>query len=167
MASTDPKVVDDLKAAFAGESQANRKYLAYAQKAEKENLPYAAKIFRAAAEAETIHAHSHFRLLAGIKSTAENLQDAIDGETYEFTKMYPDMLADAMAANDSAAVADFHMANEAEKIHAELFKKAAANPGQAAPKVFVCKVCGHVAEGAAPDVCPICGSKHQVYVEIA
>ncbi|MDR3154243.1 MAG: rubrerythrin family protein [Deltaproteobacteria bacterium] len=166
MPSTDPKVVDDLKAAFAGESQANRKYLAYAHKAEQEKLPYAAKIFRAAAEAETIHAHSHFRLLAGVKSTAENLQDAINGETYEFTKMYPEMLEDAKSAKDSAAISGFHMANEAEKIHAELFKKALANPGQAAPKVFVCKVCGHVAEGEAPELCPICGSKRQVYFEV-
>jgi rubrerythrin len=166
MASTDPKVIDDLKAAFAGESQANRKYLAYAHKAEQEKLPYAAKIFRAAAEAETIHAHSHYRLLGGIKTTAENLQDAINGETYEFEKMYPEMLADAKAANDSSAISGFHMANEAEKIHAELFKKALANPGQAAPKVFVCKVCGHVAEGEAPEVCPICGGKRQVYFEI-
>jgi rubrerythrin len=166
MPSENPKVVEDLKNAFAGESQANRKYLAYAQKAEQEKLPYAAKIFRAAAEAETIHAHSHLRLLGGIKSTAENLQDAIGGETYEFTKMYPEMLADAKAAGDKNAEHGFNLANEAEKIHAELFKKAAANPGQAAPKIFVCRVCGHVAEGEAPDVCPICGGKHQVYFEI-
>jgi rubrerythrin len=166
MPSKDPKVVEDLKSAFAGESQANRKYLAYAKKAEQDKLPYAAKIFRAAAEAETIHAHSHFRLLAGVKSTPENLQDAIDGETYEFTKMYPEMLEDAKAADDSAAISGFHMANEAEKIHAELFKKALANPGQTPPKIFVCKICGHVAEGEAPEVCPICGGKRQVYFEI-
>ncbi|MDR1038607.1 MAG: rubrerythrin family protein [Deltaproteobacteria bacterium] len=166
MPSSDPKVIEDLKTAFAGESQANRKYLAYARKAEQEKLPYAAKIFRAAAEAETIHAHSHFRLLGGVKSTAENIQDAIAGETYEFTKMYPEMLEDAKAVKDSAAISDFHMANEAEKVHAELFKKALANPGQAAPKIFVCKVCGHVAEGEAPEECPICGAKRQVYFEI-
>ncbi|MDR1312517.1 MAG: rubrerythrin family protein, partial [Deltaproteobacteria bacterium] len=96
----------------------------------------------------------------------ENIQDAIAGETYEYTKMYPEMLEDAKAAKDSAAVSDFHMANEAEKVHAELFKKALANPGQAAPKVFVCKVCGHVAESEAPEVCPICGAKRQAYFEI-
>ncbi|MDR2352693.1 MAG: rubrerythrin family protein [Deltaproteobacteria bacterium] len=166
MPSKDPKVVDDLKAAFSGESQANRKYLAYAQKAEQEKLPYAAKIFRAAAAAETIHAHSHLRLLGGIHSTEANLNDAINGETYEFTKMYPEMLEDAKAANDSAAISGFHMANEAEKVHAEFFKKALANPGQTPPKVFVCKVCGHVAEGQVPDVCPICGGKHTVYFEV-
>jgi rubrerythrin len=166
MAVKDPKVIDDLKAAFAGESQANRKYLAFAHKAEQEKLPYAAKIFRAAAEAETIHAHSHLRLLAGVGSTADNLKEAIAGETYEFSTMYPDMLEDAKKANESAAISGFHMANEAEKVHAELFKKALDNPGQAVPKIFVCKVCGHVAEGEAPEVCPICGGKRQVYFEI-
>ena len=167
MPATDKKVIDDLKAAFAGESQANRKYLAFAAKAEAEGLPYAAKIFKAAAEAETIHAHSHLRLLGGIKSTAENLQEAIGGETYEFTQMYPEMIKDAQAAGDKDSERGMHLANEAEKVHAELFKKAAANPGQAAPKVFVCKVCGHVHEGGAPDACPICGSKSQAYFEIA
>jgi rubrerythrin len=166
MPASDPKVVADLKAAFAGESQANRKYLAFAAKAEQEKMPYAAKIFRAAAEAETIHAHSHLRFLDGVKDTAENLKEAIGGETFEFTKMYPEMIKDAQAAGDKATERDFHLANEAEKVHAELFQKAAANPGQAVPKVFVCKVCGHVAEGRAPDVCPICGGKHQVYFEI-
>lgn len=167
MSATDPKVVEDLKAAFAGESQANRKYLAFAAKAEQEKKPYAAKIFRAAAHAETIHAHSHLRLLGGINSTEENLKEAISGETYEFTKMYPEMLKNAQAAGDKSTERGLHLANEAEKVHAEFFKKAAANPGQAAPKVFVCKVCGHVAEGTAPDVCPICGSKHEAYEEIA
>ncbi|MDR1111043.1 MAG: rubrerythrin family protein [Deltaproteobacteria bacterium] len=166
MPASDPKVVADLKAAFAGESQANRKYLAFAAKAEQEKMPYAAKIFRAAAEAETIHAHSHLRLLDGVKDTAENLKEAIGGETFEFTKMYPEMIKNAQGAGDKHSERDFHLANEAEKVHAELFKKAAANPGQAAPKVFVCKVCGHVAEGSVPDTCPICGGKHQVYFEI-
>jgi rubrerythrin len=166
MPATDPKVIEDLKAAFAGESQANRKYLAFAAKAEQEKQPFAAKAFRAAAEAETIHAHSHFRLLDGVKGTAENLQEAISGETFEFTKMYPEMIKDAQAAGDKHTERDFHLANEAEKVHAELFKKAAANLGQPAPKLFVCKVCGHVAEGSAPDTCPICGGKHQVYFEV-
>ena len=166
MPATDKKVIEDLKAAFAGESQANRKYLAFAAKAEAEGLSYAAKIFKAAAEAETIHAHSHLRLLDGIKGTPDNLQEAIGGETYEFTKMYPEMIKNAQAAGDKATERGLHLANEAEKVHAEFFKKAAANPGKAAPKVFVCKVCGHVAEGEAPDTCPICGSKHAAYFEI-
>jgi rubrerythrin len=166
MPATDKKVIDHLKAAFAGESQANRKYLAFAAKAEADGLHYAAKIFKAAAEAETIHAHSHLRLLDGIKSTAENLQEAIGGETYEFTQMYPEMIKDAQAAGDKGSERGFNLANEAEKVHAELFKKAAANPGGAVPKVYVCKVCGHVHEGEPPEACPICGSKKQVYFEI-
>ncbi|MDR1872173.1 MAG: rubrerythrin family protein [Deltaproteobacteria bacterium] len=166
MATTDSKVIEDLKAAFAGESQANRKYLAYAKKADEEKLPYAARIFRAAAEAETIHAHSHLRVLDGVKSTAENLKDAIGGETFEFTKMYPEMIERAKAAGDKTAEKDFHLASEAEKVHAELFKKVAADPSKPAPKVYVCKVCGHVHEGTVPDQCPICGGKAQVYVEI-
>ncbi|MDR1084971.1 MAG: rubrerythrin family protein [Deltaproteobacteria bacterium] len=164
--STDSKVIADLKAAFAGESQANRKYLAYAKKADDEKMPYAARLFRAAAEAETIHAHSHLKVMDGIKSTAENLQDAISGETFEFTKMYPEMIEHAKAAGDKAAEHDFHLANEAEKVHAELYKKAAANPGQAAPKVYVCKVCGHIHEDSIPEKCPICGSKAQAYFEV-
>jgi rubrerythrin len=166
MATTDKQVIADLKAAFAGESQANRKYLAYAKKADEEKLPYAARIFRAAAEAETIHAHSHLRVLDGIKSTAENLKDAIGGETFEFTKMYPEMIEHAKAANDKVAERDFHLANEAEKVHAALYTKVAADPSQPAPKVYVCKVCGHIHEGTVPDQCPICGGKSAVYFEV-
>ncbi|MDR1607431.1 MAG: rubrerythrin family protein [Deltaproteobacteria bacterium] len=166
MATTDKQVIADLKGAFAGESQANRKYLAYAKKADEEGFPYAARIFRAAAEAETIHAHSHLRVLDGVKSTAENLQDAIGGETYEFTTMYPEMLEHAKAAGDKVAERDFHLANEAEKVHAALYKKVAADPKQALQKVYVCKVCGHVHEGSIPDQCPICGGKAQVYFEV-
>jgi rubrerythrin len=166
MSSTDPKVIEDLKNAFAGESQANRKYLAYAHKADLEKLPYAAKVLRAAAEAETIHAHTHLRQLGAIKSTAENLQDALNGETYEFTDMYPKMMEDAQKAGDKGALTGFTQANEAEKIHAEFFKKAMADPGKTPPKIFVCRDCGHVAEGEAPEVCPICGGKRQGYMEI-
>lgn len=161
------KTTDNLKAAFAGESQANRKYLAFAQKAEQEKMPYAARIFRAAAEAETIHAHSHLRLLNGVGTTAENLKAAIEGETFEFTQMYPKMIEEAKSENQSAAERGMHLANEAEKVHADLFKKALANPDQAAPAVHVCSVCGHIAEGDTPDTCPICGAKKQAYKEVA
>ncbi|MDR1298554.1 MAG: rubrerythrin family protein [Deltaproteobacteria bacterium] len=166
MPATDAKVVEDLKNAFAGESQANRKYLAFAQKADREGHPFAAKAFRAAAEAETIHAHSHLSLLDGVKSTADNLKEAIGGETFEFTKMYPEMIQHAKDAKDAHSERDFHLANEAEKVHAELFKKAAENMGKPAPALFVCKVCGYIAEGAVPETCPICGGKHQVFFEV-
>ena len=160
------KTLENLKEAFAGESQANRKYLAFAHKADQEKKPYAARILRAAAEAETIHAHTHLKAMHGIGSTEENLKEAIEGETFEFTSMYPGMIKDAEAEGEKSALRSMTLANEAEKVHAELFKKALANPAQEPPKVFLCLVCGHVAEGHAPDSCPICGSKSQVYKEI-
>ncbi len=160
------KTLENLKTAFAGESQANRKYLAFAHKAEQEKMPYAARIFRAAADAETIHAHAHLRAMKGIGSTEENLKAAISGEEYEFTEMYPGMIKEAAAEGEKSAERSMELANKAEQVHAEMFKKALANPGQAAPKIFVCQVCGHVAEDHAPENCPICGAKAQVYKEI-
>lgn len=118
------KTVENLKDAFAGESQANRKYLAFADKAESEGKPGVAKLFRAAAAAETIHAHAHLRLLKGIGSTEENLKSAIEGETYEFKSMYPEMMKDAEAEGENAVSRYFGFANEAEKIHAELYTAA-------------------------------------------
>jgi len=160
------KTLENLKAAFAGESQANRKYLAFAHKADQEKKPYAARILRAAAEAETIHAHAHLRAMKGIGTTEDNLKEAIGGETYEFMEMYPPMIKDAEAEGDKSAERSMRLANEAEKVHAEMFKKALADPGKEPPKVFLCMVCGHIAEDHAPDTCPICGSKSQVYKEI-
>ncbi|MGD2270644.1 MAG: rubrerythrin family protein, partial [Desulfobacterales bacterium] len=121
------KTEENLKDAFAGESQANRKYLAFAKKAESEGHPQVAKLFRAAAEAETVHAHAHLRTLKGIKSTAENLQEAIAGETHEFKSMYPQMIEDATSEDDKAALRSFTYANEVEKVHADLYQKALDN----------------------------------------
>ncbi|MDL2226840.1 rubrerythrin family protein, partial [Deltaproteobacteria bacterium OttesenSCG-928-M10] len=135
-------------------------------KADQEKMPYAARILRAAAEAETIHAHAHLRAMKGIGTTEENLKEAIDGETYEFEQMYPPMIREAEAEGEKMALRSFTLANEAEKVHAEMFKKALADPGKEPPKVFLCMVCGHIHEENAPDVCPICGSKSQVYKEI-
>ncbi|HEX3031677.1 MAG TPA: rubrerythrin family protein, partial [Bacillota bacterium] len=114
---------ENLKAAFAGESQANRKYLAYAAKADEEGYPGVAKLFRAAAEAETIHALTHLKVMGVVKSTAENLQDAIKGETFEFTEMYPGFISEAEAADNAAAKRTFHLANEAEKAHADYYSQ--------------------------------------------
>jgi rubrerythrin len=161
------KTQENLAAAFAGESQANRKYLAFAHKAEQEKMPYAARIFRAAADAETIHAHAHLRAMKGIGSTEENLKAAIEGEAFEFTEMYPAMIKDAQAEGEKSAERSMDLANKAEQVHHEMFKKALASPAQEGPKVFVCQVCGHIAEDHAPDACPICGGKAQVYKEIA
>ena len=157
----------NLAAAFAGESQANRKYLAFAKQADAEGHTQAAKLFRAAAEAETIHAHAHLKALGGIKSTAENLKTAVEGETYEFESMYPDFIKEAKEENNAAALRTFNLANEAEKVHAELYKKALANLGNGeAYDYYLCTVCGHIAEKDAPDKCPICGAKTQAYKNI-
>lgn len=161
------KTDNNLKDAFAGESQANRKYLAFAKKAEEEGFKQVAKLFRAAAEAETVHAHNHLRELGGIRTTRENLMEAISGESYEFQKMYPQMIEDAKAEGKEDALRSFNFANEVEKIHAELYKKALENLGQN-PDVdyYVCQVCGNTVENEAPDECPICGAKKQAFKKI-
>jgi rubrerythrin len=164
------KSEENLKAAFAGESQANRKYLAFAKKADKEGFPQVAKIFRAAAEAETVHAHNHLRELGGIKSTKENVQGAIEGEHYEFTKMYPEFLEDAKEEGNKGAERTFDLANEVEKIHHKLYEKAleAVESGNDLKKqdVYICPVCGYTHEGEPPEVCPVCGAVKKVFQEI-
>ena len=161
------KTEKDLQDAFAGESQANRKYLAFAKKADQEGYKQIAKLFRAAAEAETVHAHNHLRELGGIKSTKENLIEAINGESYEFQKMYPQMIEDARAEDKKGAERSFSYANEVEKVHADLYKKALENLGSN-PDIdyYVCQVCGYTAEGEAPDQCPVCKSKKQMFKKV-
>ena len=155
---------DNLKEAFAGESQANRKYLAFAKKADEEGYPQAAKLFRAAADAETVHAHAHLRVLGGINSTAENLKEAIGGETHEFKSMYPEMIEEAKAEGNSAAEMSFANANAVEEIHAGLYQKALDNLGNnVATDIYVCQVCGNTVEGEAPDKCPICGAPKKMF----
>ncbi len=161
------KTEKNLQDAFSGESQANRKYLAFAKKAEQEGYKQIAKLFRAAAEAETVHAHNHLRELGGIKSTKENLLEAINGESYEFQKMYPQMIGDAKAEDKKGAERSFLYANEVEKVHADLYKKALENLGNN-PDIdyYVCQVCGYTAEGEAPDECPVCKSKKQAFRKV-
>ncbi len=161
---------DNLQAAFAGESQANRKYLAFAKKADAEGFPQIAKLFRAAAEAETVHAHSHFRVMGGVKATADNLQAAIDGEGYEVREMYPTFLAEAEADGNKAAIMTFKGALAVEKVHyamyvnaLEVFKTGKDLP---AVKMMVCPVCGHTIEGDAPDKCPVCGVAGEKFFEV-
>ncbi len=163
MATTEKNLLE----AFAGESQANRKYLAFAKKAEEEGYKQVAKLFRAAAEAETVHALNHLRELGGIKSTKENLEAAISGESYEFQKMYPQMIEDAKAEKNESALRSFNFANEVEKIHAELYKKALETIGKNQEvDYYVCQVCGNTVEAEAPDECPICGAKKQAFKRI-
>jgi len=149
------KTNENLMAAFAGESQANRKYLAYAKQADKESLTMVAKLFRAAAEAETIHAHAHFSAAGKLGDTAANLQDAIAGETFEFTTMYPGMIKDAEKDGENATAKYMGFVNEVEEVHANLYKKAASNKLEGT-EFFICPVCGYTQEGKAGVPCPVC-----------
>ncbi len=162
------KTEEALKEAFAGESQANRKYLAFAAKADQEGYPQAARLFRAAAEAETVHAHAHLRALQGVKSTKENLLEAVSGETHEFKSMYPAMIATAQAEGHKQAERSFQYANDVEKVHAALYQQFVDNleKGKENYPYYVCSVCGFTAEGSAPDVCPVCGSKGSVFKKV-
>jgi len=161
------KTEQNLWDAFAGESQANRKYLAFAVKADKEGFGQVAKLFRAAAAAETVHAHSHLEAAGGIKSTKENLEAAISGETYEFEKMYPPMIASANEAGNKRASRSFDYANHVEKIHAGLYKKALDNLGKNEEvDYYVCQVCGNTVEGEPPDECPICGAVKKAFKKV-
>ncbi|MBN1867552.1 rubrerythrin family protein [Candidatus Sumerlaeota bacterium] len=162
--------LQNLKDAFAGESQANRKYLAFAKKAEADGYKQVARLFRAAAEAETVHAHSHLRVMDGIKTTAENLQAAIAGEGAEFQEMYPKFVAEAKAEGNDAAVRTFDFALQVEEIHHGLYQKAldAVNGSEDLPEapICICPYCGNTFVGDAPDKCPICGATKDQFVSI-
>ena len=162
------KVQEFLQAAFAGESQANRKYLAFAAKADSEGYSQAARLFRAAAESETIHAHSHLKALKGIGSTAQNLEAAIAGETFEFKQMYPEMIAAAEAEGNKEALRSFNYANEVEKVHANLYQKVLGglDTSKESYPYYVCPTCGFTAEGNPPDACPVCSVKGKMFKRI-
>jgi len=165
MATTE----QNLKEAFAGESQANRKYLAFAKKAEADGFPNVARLFRTAAEAETVHAHGHLEAMGGIKSTAENLQEAIGGETYEYTKMYPPMVSQA-TAEKHVAKRMFGYAVQTEAVHAKLYQMAleAVKHGKdlAETTFYLCTVCGHIELGQPPASCPVCGALEDEYIQV-
>jgi rubrerythrin len=160
---------DNLKEAFAGESQAGRKYDAFARKAQQDGFSNIAKLFRTAAEAERIHADAHLSAMEGIGSTTDNLQAAIDGETYEYTKMYPPMLEQALA-DGHRAKRMFGYAVKAEEVHAKLYTLAleAARHGEdlSEARFYLCPVCGHIEFGTPPTGCPICGAKAEKFVEV-
>jgi rubrerythrin len=162
------KSVDHLKDAFAGESQANRKYLAFADKADQEGHAQVARLFRAAAAAETVHAHNHLRAMDGIHNTRENLEEAIAGETHEFKSMYPEMLADAEEEGHADAQRSFHYALEVEKIHGALYQGLldSLDSGQEEYPYYVCPVCGYTVGKEAPDTCPVCGTKGEMFKKI-
>ena len=164
------KTIINLKDAFAGESQANRRYLAFAKKAEEEGLKSVAKLFRAAAHAETVHALNHLGIIGEVKSTVENLKTAVSGETFEFDKMYPEFIEVATSEGNAKAVWSFRVANQVEKIHAGLFSKAVENLKDGIEAVdvdyFVCEVCGNTVAGEAPDRCPICMAPKKRFTKV-
>jgi rubrerythrin len=158
---------ENLQTAFAGESQANRKYLFYSEKAEQEGHSQIAKLFRAAADAETVHARNHLKVMQGIKSTRENLLAAKGGENYEFTEMYPAFIKQAQAEGEDKARDSFDLANKVEQIHHGLFDSALSKieKGEAIDKkpIYVCQVCGNTVEGVAPERCPVCGASRRMF----
>jgi rubrerythrin len=163
MSKTEQNLLD----AFAGESQANRKYLAFAKQADKEGYPQVAKLFRAAAEAETVHAHAHLKTLGGIKSTAENLKEAISGETHEFKEMYPAMIEAAKEEGNKGADRSFTYANQVEEVHAGLYQNALDNLDSLEEvDYYVCSVCGYTCENEAPETCPVCNSKSKAFFKV-
>lgn len=161
------KTEQNLMEAFAGESQANRRYLAFAKQAEKEGHLQVARLFRAAAEAETVHAHAHLKALGGIRSTAENLEEAVSGEIHEFKEMYPAMIQAAEQDGNKAAERSFRYANEVEKIHADLYRKAMDNLGSLEEAdYYICPVCGYTVENEPPESCPVCGAKGRAFYKV-
>lgn len=162
------KSLANLQEAFAGESQANRKYLAFAKQADSEGFTQVAKLFRAAAEAETVHAHAHLKVMDGIKSTKENLAAAIAGETHEFKSMYPQMITEAEQEGNSQALRSFKFANEVEQVHAGLYQKALDTLGASGEvfDYFVCSICGHTVEKAAPETCAVCGAGSKAFMQV-
>ena len=162
--------MDNLMDAFAGESQANRKYLAFAKKADADGKPQVARLFRAAAAAETVHAHAHLRVAGGIKSTSESLEAAVEGEGFEFQEMYPKFLQEAKDEDNKPAMMSIQNALAVEEIHHTLYTEAlnAVNGGgdlDARP-IFVCGICGNTVYDAAPETCPVCGAPQAKFSEI-
>ena len=161
---------ENLKTAFAGESQANRRYLAFAKKADEEGFPQVARLFRAAAAAETVHALAHLRVLGEVKSTAENLQAAVNGENYEATTMYPDFLKEAEAAGERKAINTFSNALAVEKVHEELYRSAQEtlqNRQEELYEYYVCPVCGFTHKRSAADRCPVCATSGSRFEKIS
>lgn len=158
---------DNLMAAFAGESQANRRYLAFAARADKDGFPNVARLYRAIAEAETVHALKHFEIAGHVNATAENLAASKAGEEHEFTEMYPEFIAQAEAEGHKAALRTFEYANAAEEVHGALFERmlalVQAGSDHAADAVSLCPVCGWVGTGQAPEKCPICNTLAKMF----
>ena len=165
-----PDTTTNLETAFAGESQANRRYLAFARKADEDGLPQVARLFRAAAAAETVHAHAHLRVLGGVKDTAANLRTATAGENHEAVSMYPEFLRVAQDEGNKPAAASFRLALAVERIHHGLYSHAleAVEAGKDLParELYVCPVCGNTVYDRPPDRCPICNAAGSTFTRV-
>ena len=164
------KTSDNLQEAFSGESQASRKYLYFAEKADEEGHKQIARLFRAASEAETVHARNHLRVMQKIKSTNDNLKAAIGGENYEFTKMYPEFIKQADAEGNNKAKGSFDLANKVEQVHHRLYQEALGmlekSQTMTGKPIYVCQICGNTVEGEAPEKCPICGAPKKMFKRV-
>lgn len=164
------KTSENLQAAFGGESQASRKYLYFAENADAEGHKQIARLFRAASDAETVHARNHLKVMQGIKSTKDNLLAAIGGEHHEFTEMYPAFIKQAEAEGDKKAKDSFDLANKVEQIHHRLYQTALSmlekSQAMAEKPIYVCQYCGNTVEGEAPEKCPICGAPKKMFKRI-
>lgn len=160
----------NMQSAFAGESQAHIRYGNFSDRAKKDGFPNVARLFAAAAASERVHAGNHLKALEGIQATAANLAAAADGENFEIEDMYPSYIAVAEKQEERKATRSMHDALEAEKVHLSLYRRAAdsVSGGKdiAAVDYYVCPVCGYTMEGTPPDVCPICGAKHELFLKI-
>jgi rubrerythrin len=158
----------NLKEAFAGESQASRRYLAYARKAEEEGFSNLARLFRAIAESETVHAINHLKCVNGVRSSLENVEEAFKGEKEEYTGMYPMFMDQAKRDINNEALTSFYWANEAEQVHADFYERAMESLKQGQDiqvgELHLCKVCGYTLEGSPPDKCPVCGESRDMFV---
>ena len=163
------KTIENLKEAFAGESQASMKYRIFAEKADAEGFGQAARMFRAASQAEKLHAETHLKNLEMVNDTATNLQAAVDGETYEFSTMYPEFIKEGETEGAKAAVLKgFQFASDAEKVHADIYSRylTELKQGPASVELYLCNICGHIAEGEAPETCPLCGAKKMDFKKV-
>ncbi len=162
---TEQKTLKNLMEAFKGEAEANRKYLAYAKKAESDGKINAAKLFKAASDAETIHALKHFQVAGKVGTTAENLKDAVLGETHEFKDMYPDFVKTSEEEGNKAALASFNFAMKAEEVHARLYQEALENLDESEEIFYyLCPVCGNI-EKSVPEKCFICGAPGSKFIK--
>jgi rubrerythrin len=161
------KTGENLKDAFAGESEANRKYEEFSKKAESEGYKNIARLFKAASFSESIHARNHLRVMGGVNNTLQNLIEARNGENYEVTSMYPQFIEKAKEEDNEEAERTFTWAIEAEKVHEKFYQEALDRISEGKDldetSLFVCGGCGFTVDKEAPERCPVCGAPKKMF----